>query len=269
MKNFESSAIGDLKNKSQKMEKLNRLVENSEHLGLDGVEKEKLINKVDKLNKELEFLEEVSGLSNEEIEFIYTNIAKEQAILETKKFFDILTTQQQWTLFQKDVQSFVKIAKEYLTPSQLVIVAIGFLLITSNTFGMKDIHLEDVGKNVGVVNAQTKKMVSNIKDKKQDIIEQEEMSLEQKKQINEIIIPEILDKFKGFVYAEIAIMSQKNIDYSKIEGDPRLIMLFFDEPIEREMLDDYLIRQAKRGVLNENDVDILYKYFSHTEYNIN
>ncbi|XLQ20492.1 MAG: hypothetical protein ACKUBY_01790 [Candidatus Moraniibacteriota bacterium] len=269
MKNFENPVISsDLEDKSKKIEKLNRLAENSEHLGLDNVEKEKLIDKADKLNIELELLEEISGLSYEEIESIYTNTSKEQAILETKKFFNKLTEENQQEIIKSNERTFLEIAKKYITPKQLVMATIGFLMITSNAYG-EHVDLKKIKDNPDTVMVNLGEIIQDTKPKEQKSSEKINLSPEQEKQINEVIIPKILDKFIGFTYAEMAIMSQRSIDYSKIEGDPRLIMLFFDEPVERELLDDYLIRQAKRGVLNEKDVDILYEYFSHVEYNIN
>lgn len=271
MKNLENSVINKIGKKSEKMEKLNKIAENAEHLGLDYAEKEKLIDSVDKLGLELDSLEKISGLTHEEIESIYTNISKEDVILETKRFFSKLTQKQQKKIIKGDRQTFFKTAQKHITPRQLVIVAVGFLAIISNAYEVKGINLEHIGKGRDVVNEQIENIETDMVKIEQsgNGIEQFKTSPEQKKQIDEVIIPKILDKFRGFTYAEFAIMSQRNMDYSQVEDDPRLIMLFFDEPKESEMLDEYLIRQAKRGVLNSKDVDILYKYFSHREYKLN
>jgi len=269
MKNLENPVINHIEKKSKKMEKLNRIAENAEHLGLDYAEKEKLIDSVDKLGLELDSLEKISGLSHEEIESIYTSISKEDVILETKRFFSKLTQKQQEKIIKGDKQAFFKTAQKHMTPTQLVVVTIGFLTIISNAYGVKGMNLENIGRGGDVVNEQIENIEADMVKKGQNGIEQFKTSPEQKKQRDEVIISKILDKFRGFTYAEFAIMSQRNREYSQVEGDSRLIMLFFDDPKKGEMLDEYLIRQAKRGVLNSKDVDILYKYFSHREYKIN
>ncbi len=270
MKNSENQMMtNQLSEKAKEIGKKNTLVENAEHLGLDHVEKQKMIESADKINEELDFLEKISGLNSEEVELIYTNLSHEEALVETKHFLDNVTDEEKENILKQGVKNFVDIARKYVNPKQLIIVTVGFMLLTSSAYGKDRINIGDISDSdftvdvTELINSHFDNDVEkNNFDKK--IEKMAELSEDQKENIVNVIIPKISDKFKdslGVRNAEIAILSQRSVGH-KNGGYPELIMAFFDEPQKSEFLEDYLIRQAQRGVLSEMDVDVLYEYFT-------
>ena len=255
---------------ARKLEHMNAIVENAVFLGIDDVQKAKMIAQMDEINLRLKQLEDESGLGENEIEQIYISMTKRDAQMIVDDVLNLLSQGEKETM--KNSKEYFPVIKKYFSGKKLVYAAIAVTIIFGGMAYAGDMEQKHVITEQQDLNPiepakDLDALIKNFDATQMNQRDDQEIfarfSDDKKEHITTIIIPTVDKVFSDRLGQRPAL---GEVEYQKDVHDANeavhVLVLTFDKPKSDESLKEFLVRQAYAGRITENHVDDLHDYFS-------